>query len=80
MFETIIFIVGVAVGLIASALWPKGQKWGEKQAGSISKRWDDVRADYERFSIEARQEFEAIEADARERIQQLKAKYQRNRE
>ena len=77
MFEVMLIIIGAVVGVIIGAMWPKAGKWGDKQGASISKRWDDLREDYNQFSVEARNEFEAIEVEAREKIQQLKARYQR---
>ncbi|HEX2242714.1 MAG TPA: hypothetical protein VHK27_05590 [Gammaproteobacteria bacterium] len=77
MFEVFLFVSGVAVGLIAAALWPKGAKWGAKQAGSIQRRWEEVREDYDEFESKAKIEFEQIEREAQERIAQLKKKYRR---
>lgn len=75
--EIMIFVLGLVVGAIITAIWPKARTWSDKQGASISKRWVDLRADYDQFSSTARAEFEDIEERARLEIAALKAKYRK---
>jgi hypothetical protein len=77
MFEIIIAVFSFLVGAIVTALWPKARTWSDKQGASISKRWTAVRSDYEQFSVQARNEFERIEAEAEAKINELKARYRK---
>lgn len=75
--EIMIFAIGLVVGAIVTALWPKARTWSDKQGASLSKRWTAVRADYDEFSATARNEFEHIEAEAEAKINELKARYRK---